>query len=199
MSTLPLAGFVLAGGRSSRMGQDKALLLLDGATLVERALEKMKTVCASVAIAGGGEALASFGRVVPDSVPGCGPLGGIVAALESTEFEWSLFLPVDVPLLTVDFLREFGRRCLASSAIAVMPQIGGRAEPICAGYSRRALPGLRQALEAGRFKVTAAAAASGLVDYVEIVDAAGMFVNVNTPEEFAEAERLLVLADAGSI
>jgi molybdopterin-guanine dinucleotide biosynthesis protein A len=180
------------------MGQDKALLLFDGTTLVSRALEKMKAVCASVAIAGGGESLASFGRVVPDSLPGCGPLGGIVAALEGSDFEWNLFLPVDVPLLTVDFLRELGERCLESSAVAVMPRIGGRAEPICAGYSRRALPGLRQALDAGRFKVTAAAAAAGLVDYVEIAET-GMFANVNTPEEFAAAERLLVLPDSGSI
>jgi molybdopterin-guanine dinucleotide biosynthesis protein A len=191
------------------MGQDKALLLFDGTTLVERALEKMKAVCASVAIAGGTEALTGFGRVVRDRLPGCGPLGGIVAALEwseseasrseASEFEWSLFLPVDVPLLTVDFLLELGQRCLESSAIAVMPRINGRVEPICAGYNRRALPGLRQALEAGRFKVTAAAEAAGRVDYMEIVDAAAMFANVNTPAEFAEAERFLMLPDAGSI
>ncbi len=94
-----MGGFVLAGGRSTRMGRDKALLELEGETLVARGLRTLGEVCAEVAIAGGAEELRRFGRVIPDGLPGCGPLGGIVAALEQTLFEWNLFLAVDVPFV----------------------------------------------------------------------------------------------------
>ena len=83
------------------MGQDKALLTLGGEPLVKIAARKLKAVCAEVAIAGGAEELARFGRVIPDNWPGCGPLGGIVSALEQSSFEWNLFLPVDAPFVPV--------------------------------------------------------------------------------------------------
>jgi len=187
MSSLPVAGFVLAGGRSLRMGRDKVLLEFGGELLIERALKKLGAVCASVAIAGGGEGLAAFGRVVPDGVTGCGPLGGIVAALETSEFEWALFLPVDVPLVPMSFVLGLAGRCLGSDAVAVLPRVEGRVEPLCAAYRRKALPGLREALAGGRFKVTEAAGGAGRVEYFDAEEAPERFANVNTPEEFSAA------------
>jgi molybdopterin-guanine dinucleotide biosynthesis protein A len=93
------AGYVLAGGRSTRMGRDKALLILDGETLVQRALRTLAEVCDEVAIAGGAPHLAQFGRLIPDPIPDSGPLAGIVAALEQSTHEWNLFLAVDVPFV----------------------------------------------------------------------------------------------------
>jgi molybdopterin-guanine dinucleotide biosynthesis protein A len=185
---------VLAGGRSSRMGRDKALLKLGGKTLVERAGGKLKAVCERVGIAGGDE-LAEFGRVVPDERPGCGPLGGIVAALESSEFEWNIFLPVDVPLVPVEFVQRLGERCLASDTVAVMARVDGRAEPLCAGYHRRALGGLRVALEQGDFKVMRAIEGAGEIEFMDIVEPGMQFLNLNTPEEFAAAEQYLIVAE----
>lgn len=186
MNLLPVAGFVLAGGRSTRMGQNKALLLLNGQTLVARAVAKLEAVCSSVAIAGGDENFAEYGRVVKDGRPGCGPLGGLVAALESSEFDWNIFLPVDAPLVTAEFVRSLVVRCLASTAIAVLPVVEERAEPLCAAYHRSALSGLRQALDAGRFKVTSAVEAAGRVEYFEVADGGAQFANVNRPDQFAE-------------
>lgn len=191
MSLLPVAGFVLAGGQSIRMGQDKALLLLEGQTLVARAIEKLGTVCSAVAIAGGGENLVEYGPVVKDESPGCGPLGGLISALESSEFEWNIFLPVDAPLVTVEFVRGLAERCLASTATAVMPLVRERVEPLCAAYHRSALSGLRQALEAGRLKVTTAVEAAGRIEYFEVADGAAQFANLNKPEEFAEVSKSL--------
>ena len=191
MSKLPAAGFVLAGGRSSRMGRDKALLMLGGRTLVERAVSKLEAVCERVGIAGGAEELAKFGRVVPDERPGCGPLGGIVAALESSEFEWNIFLPVDVPLVGVDFVRRLGERCLASEAVAVVARVDGQVQPLCAGYHRRIVTRLRAGLEKGDFKVMRVVEGVGEVEFVEIQEPGIQFLNLNTPEEFAEAELYL--------
>jgi molybdopterin-guanine dinucleotide biosynthesis protein A len=173
------------------MGRDKALLVFDGETLVERALGKMGAVCASIAIAGGGEELQRFGTVVPDARPGCGPLGGIVAALAHSELEWNLFLPVDVPLLPVEFLRKLAERCLASAAVAVLPRVEGRVEPLCAAYSGRALREMKKCLDAGRFKVTDAMEAAGPVEFLEVEGDRLQFANVNTPKEFEEAERYM--------
>lgn len=181
----PVAGFVLAGGKSSRMGRDKTLLELDGETLVERALRKLRGVCAEVAIAGGGEGLERFGRVVPDLTPGQGPLGGIVAALEQSNYEWNLFVGVDMP-----FVPEAALRALLAAAggaeMVVLAQADGYVQPLCGIYSRRALPVLRGELAAGRLKVKDAVAATGAISYLQVGEEA-WFRNLNTPEEFRVA------------
>ena len=177
------AGFVLAGGRSSRMGRDKAELEVGGVTLVARGLASLKTVCAEVAIAGGDERLARFGRVVRDETPDCGPLGGIVAALEQSAWEWNLFLAVDVPFVPEAVWRGLLLRAAEGGAICVMAR-GKYVQPLIAAYAKSAVGVLRKELEAGRWKMTAAIAAAGGVAYVDFADES-WFSNVNTPEEFA--------------
>jgi molybdopterin-guanine dinucleotide biosynthesis protein A len=182
------AGFLLCGGRSSRMGRDKALLLLDGELLVQRGLRTLGAVCAEVAIAGGVEDLSRFGKVIPDDVAECGPLGGIVSAMEQSSSEWNLFLSVDSPFVPVAALKRLLLIAAGSSLVCVMAQAAGVLQPLCAVYSRKALPILREELEAGRWKVTQAIAAAGeckMVDFEE----ESWFRNLNTPEEFADAER----------
>ena len=98
------AGFLLCGGQSSRMGTDKALLLLDGEPLVQRGLRTLDEVCREVAIAGGAQELSRFGRVIPDEVRGCGPLGGVVSALEQSLSEWNVFMSVDSPFVPASAL-----------------------------------------------------------------------------------------------
>lgn len=178
------AGFVLAGGRSSRMGQDKALLEFEGETLVERALRKMRAVCAEVALAGGGEGLERFGRVIPDGQRGCGPLGGIVSALEQSGFEWNLFLAVDVPFVPVAVLEGLLKRASGFDCVCVMAEADGQVQPLCAAYARRSVSKLREELDAGRWKVTAAIAAAGRVDRMQFSEES-WFRNVNTPDEFS--------------
>jgi molybdenum cofactor guanylyltransferase len=177
------------------MGRDKALLMLGRKTLVERAVEKLEVVCERVGIAGGTEELAKFGSVVRDEPPGCGPLGGIVAALEGREFEWSIFLPVDVPLVSLDVVRQLAERCLASSAGAVVVRVNGQVQPLCAGYRRRIVSGLRDALEQGDYKVMRAVEGAGEIEFADIQELGKQFLNVNTPEEFAEAEVYLAACE----
>ncbi|HTC74974.1 MAG TPA: molybdenum cofactor guanylyltransferase, partial [Edaphobacter sp.] len=150
------AGFVLAGGRSSRMGQDKALLTLGGEPLVKKAIRKLSKVCAGVSIAGGTEELRQFGRVIPDESVGCGPLGGIVAALEQSSFEWNLFLAVDAPFVPVSVLKALLFMVAGFPGVCVMARAQGVMQPLCAVYSRKALEVLKQELAAGRWKVTRA-------------------------------------------
>lgn len=166
------------------MGQDKALLVLAGETLVAHALRSLQSVCEEVAIAGGAAELADFGRVIPDGRPGYGPLGGIVAALEQTSSEWNLFLAVDVPFVPVQVWRALLKRAENSSAICVMAQASGQVQPLCAAYRRPARDALRRELDVGNWKVTAAIAVAGHVDLVEFAEPE-WFRNFNTPEDFA--------------
>ena len=182
------AGFVLAGGRSSRMGHDKALLMLDCEPLIAKGVRKLNRVCVEVAIAGGSENLAPFGRVISDKNPGCGPLSGIVAALGQSSFKWNLFLPVDAPFVPVSVLKAMLAQAADHPGVCVMARTQGVMQPLCAVYSRDALGVLERELAAGRRKVTHAIEAAGMVKFIDFGDS-GWFANLNTPEEFAEAER----------
>ncbi|MGA2170607.1 MAG: NTP transferase domain-containing protein [Terracidiphilus sp.] len=86
-------GFVLAGGRSSRMGEDKALLRLGGQPLVAHALGILRKAGLAASVAGAGSALGALAPVVEHANPGLGPLGGICAALASTTARRAVFLP----------------------------------------------------------------------------------------------------------
>ena len=89
-----VAAFVLAGGKSTRMGSDKAFVMLEGRTLLTRALELARTVSDNVRIVGSAEKFAAFAPVVEDVFRECGPLGGIHAALRASSAELNLMLAV---------------------------------------------------------------------------------------------------------
>ena len=167
------------------MGTDKAMLKLDGETLVGRAIRKLRHVCAEVAIAGGSPALERFGRVIPDLTPGQGPLGGIVTALEQSSYEWNLFLGVDMPFVPDEALRALVAAAGGREMI-LLAQANGYVQPLCGMYSRRALPALRRELEAGRLKLKDAAAATGSCVYLQM-GIETWFRNLNTPDNFRAA------------
>jgi molybdopterin-guanine dinucleotide biosynthesis protein A len=165
-------GFVLAGGRSSRMGQDKALLQVGGRPLVDLALDKFRSVgLAAARIAGSRTDLSSHASVVPDLHPGCGPLSGIEAALAATTQPLNIFLPVDMPLLPARFLHWMLQRAEITGALVTVPRINGRPQPLCAIYHRDLLPPITAALLAGNHKVMAVVtAAAGRSQTTDVFD-----------------------------
>ena len=147
-------GFVLAGGRSSRMGQDKALLQVGGRSLVDLALDKLRSIgVAAPRIAGARTDLSSHAAVVPDLHPGCGPLSGIEAALAASNQPLNLFLPVDMPLLPARFLHWMLLRAEITGALVTVPRFNGRPQPLCAVYHRDLLRPITASLLAGNYKV----------------------------------------------
>jgi molybdenum cofactor guanylyltransferase len=206
-------GFVLAGGRSSRMGRDKALLQVDGRPLVEVALDKLRRMgVAAPRIAGAQTDLSSHARVVPDLHPGCGPLSGIEAALAATTRPLNLFLPVDMPLLPSRFLSWILLRAEITGALVTVPRINGQPQPLCAVYHRDLLRPITASLLAGNYKVMpvvrAAAGQSQMVDVFDTERLASTdrelpgfsplplyrwFHNCNLPEDMAGIGNALVL------
>jgi len=146
-------GFVLAGGRSTRMGTDKALLHYAGRPLIGHAVELLKVAGAEPHIVGTRPDLAAYAPIVEDLHPVCGPLGGIEAALASSSSEWNVFLPVDLPLLPSVFLKYLIERARITGAAATIPTLAGEPEPLCAVYRRELLAGIRESIETGNYKV----------------------------------------------
>ena len=189
-----MIGYAAAGGRSARMGRDKALLPWGEATLLDHAIARLAAVCADTRILCGPAArYGDRGRpLVADAVPGAGPLGGLAAALADAGGADALVLAVDLPFVTVELLAA-----LASSrpgADAVVPAGPRGPEPLCALYRASCLEPVRRRLAAGELRMTSfwpdvqvwtlegdALAALG--------DPARLFANVNAPADYDAAGR----------
>src|SRR5215471_15241665 len=135
-STIDVTAFVLAGGKSSRMGSDKAFVRLGEANLLSRALRIAGTVTSAVRIVGDAKKFESFGQVVEDVYPDRGPLGGIHAALSSTATRWNLMLAVDLPFVRTELLSYLISQARESDVIVTVPQVDGGLQPLCAVYQR---------------------------------------------------------------
>lgn len=185
--------FILAGGKSTRMGTDKAFAHLDGRTLLARALDLARSVSSEVRIVGDKAKFAPFAPVVEDVFPGCGPLGGIHAALRSSQTELNVILAVDVPFVSLALLQHLITRARsASSAIATVPHSTGGWQPLCAVYRRGFANAAEQALGQGRYKIDALFSETNTQAVgQEELETAGfsprIFRNLNTPEELADA------------
>ena len=189
-----LSGFVLAGGKSTRMGQDKAALTLNGRTLLEHALAALREVCHDVAILGRHELYGALGPVIEDVFSGCGPLGGIHAALANSKTHLNLVIAVDTPFLVPEFLSYLAERATASNAIVTTPEIDDYTQPLCTVYSRDFLPIAEQALRQGNYKIVPLFPKDSTLvikesELRQFAFAADMFENLNTPEDLARARR----------
>ncbi|MFZ0818303.1 MAG: molybdenum cofactor guanylyltransferase [Candidatus Sulfotelmatobacter sp.] len=189
-----LTAFILAGGKSTRMGTDKAFVKYGGRTLLARALDLAHSITPRVFIVGNREKFAPFVPVVEDIFRDCGPLGGIHAALKTSSTELNLMLAVDTPFISTAFLQYLISQTQGVPETAVVvPRSGGRRQPLCAIYRREFADVAEIALRAGQNRI------DRLFDGVqtrvleqEELEAAGfsafLFRNLNTPEEL-EAEK----------
>jgi molybdopterin-guanine dinucleotide biosynthesis protein A len=186
-----VTAFILAGGQSSRMGSDKALLTVGNQTLLERALHTAAAVANTVFIAGPRDRYAQYGDVVEDVFPDCGPLGGIHAALCITQTELNLMLAVDTPSIGPDFLAWLLQQARASGELAVVPEALGGLQPLTAIYHRPLRVMAEQALKSGDYKIghLFSLVPTRHISEAEI-RAAGfspmLFRNVNTVEEYED-------------
>jgi molybdopterin-guanine dinucleotide biosynthesis protein A len=190
-------GFVLAGGQSSRMGRDKALVELAGRPLVAWALDVLRAAGLTARIAGARADLSAYAPVVPDEPVDAGPLAGVCAALNSTEAEWAVFVPVDLPLIPSSLIRFLMEHAQMTGAAVTAASLNGFAQTFPAVVWRDASPALRAELDAGRSGAFAAFTSVGVrvvpVEMVALQPESGWpayrwFWNVNTPEDLKRVE-----------
>ena len=167
------------------MGRDKALLRFHGAPLAAVVARAVRDAAGSVVLIGNPALAAVTGfPALPDLFPGEGPLGGIVTALRGTTADWNLICACDMPELTARFLSILFQAAEACDADVVLPLgAGGRLEPLCGVWHRRALGPVEAAFGSGIRKV--AAALSGLRAVPYRVTELTPLQNVNTPEDWS--------------
>jgi len=184
-----LAAFILAGGKSTRMGTDKAFVDYEGRTLVERALDLARSVTSEVCIVGSREKFAPFAPVVEDIFQECGPLGGIHAALRASAAELNLMLAVDTPFVSRAFLQYLINQARgAPEAVVVVPRVDGGWQPLCAVYRREFADAAENALRTGRNRIDRLfdEVRTRVIEQKELEGAGfslAIFRNLNTPEE----------------
>jgi molybdenum cofactor guanylyltransferase len=194
---------ILAGGRATRFeGRDKSALAVDGRTMLDRQLGELSPLTDDVMIVGGpARSVASTGartfqasvRHVADIVPGCGPLGGLHAALTAARGDALFAVACDMPYVSAAFAAYLFS--LAGGAAIVVPKTERGYHPLCAVYSRACLEPVAAHLAAGRL------ALRDLLDVVTVHvvaereisrfgRASRLLANVNTPAEYASLEAL---------
>jgi molybdopterin-guanine dinucleotide biosynthesis protein A len=167
------------------MGRDKAMLPFGGRPLAAHVASVVRDAAGSATLVGDPARHAGLGfELISDLLPGCGPLGGIHAALRHSRSEWNLIVACDMPGLSVPLLRELLEAAAGGSAGVLLPAAApGRPEPLCGVWRRDVADGLEEALARGVRKVAEAAAGLGMALWP--VGRVDHFANVNTPEEWA--------------
>jgi molybdenum cofactor guanylyltransferase len=181
MSTRPgLTGFILAGGKSARMGRDKALLDWHGRTMLDHMTDLISIVADEVHVIGRGR--------LPDRLQGLGPLSGIATALETSATDANLVVAVDLPKLTVKFLKYLKSKADRSNELLTACKIGSDF-PLCLVIQRRLLVEIQRRLASHDLSVHALIenTPSRLISEVELVSAgfdASLFRNINTEQDY---------------
>lgn len=193
MDPLPVTGIVLAGGRSLRLGRDKALLQLGGRPLIAIVADRLATVCREVIVASGPtRRYADLGLpVVTDRFPGIGALAGIHAGLHAASHEVALVAGCDMPFLDPRLLRAFVE-WVEGFDVAILRQ-GEEVEPLHAAYRRTCLEPIEAAIRAGRRRIISffeqVRVRYVLPEEVRRIDPdLRSFRNINTPEDWRAAQ-----------
>jgi molybdopterin-guanine dinucleotide biosynthesis protein A len=192
VSPSEVVGFAVAGGRSRRMGRDKALLEWKGGTLLDHAIGRLRAVCDEVHVLSGPERrYAALGLPVDvDERPEGGPLAGLAAALAAAAPRAALLLGIDIPFATVDLLAHI-RDAVAGWDAAVPAHERGQ-EPLCAAYAASCLDPVREALAARELKMTSfwprvRVRVLDSADLARFGPADRLFHNLNAPADYATA------------
>jgi molybdopterin-guanine dinucleotide biosynthesis protein A len=190
-----VTGVVLAGGKSSRMGFNKALIEFGGRRLIDATVERLSELFSEVLIIANNLELYSYlgVRVIPDLIPDSGSLGGIYTGLSAAAHSKGFFAACDMPFLSADLIALLVGE--TDDWDVVVPRVAGELQPLHAVYRKTCLPFIKEAIDAGKFKI------AGFFPKVKVStieepalravdpDLLGL-VNVNTPPDLERAEAI---------
>ncbi len=175
---------ILAGGKSSRMGEDKSLIHIGGLTILELLARQLQPLVAEVLISSNDPASHIFLGLplVPDESPDCGPIMGILSCLSAARHEKVIFTPCDIPGLPAAFITDLLARAQSADVVMAL-DARGRYEPLLAVYSRRLVPLIRGLVTAGERRIVSILGLPGISS--EFVSLAGQtwYYNLNSPED----------------
>ena len=183
---MQITGIILSGGQSTRMGTDKALLQINGKTLLESALGICRPVCGDILISSNNPEHEKFGdKIIPDEIKNCGPLGGIYSCLKKSDTDWNFIISVDSAFVTQDFVEFLISETGDFDAVVPFHQNGK--EPLIALYHKNCIPAINERIKLNDYKM------HNLLNKLNTkftnVDSwikknPGIFKNLNRPEDF---------------
>jgi len=190
-----ISGIILAGGRSSRLGTEKGLVMLAGKELITYPIGTLSTLALHILIGSNNAEYTKFGHpVIPDLVASIGPMGGLYSCLNASSTDMNLVLSCDMPFVPPQLMDHL--LGLAGDAEVVLPTLDGLyPEPMCGLYRRSVLGTMEQFIAQGRYK---------LADFFQEVRfrmvrldpqwpfySGLIMANINTPEDLKEAEKVI--------
>lgn len=145
---MDITGIILCGGKSSRMGGDKAMIDFQGKRMVEHVLENIKPICKEILISANDEKFDEFGHpVVPDQWLDFGPAAGIQSSLEKSGTELNLIISCDLPLASTEMLQYLYQ--FSEFAEITVPRVDTHLQPLCGYYKTGIRNRFRQYLLSG--------------------------------------------------
>ncbi|HWQ69524.1 MAG TPA: molybdenum cofactor guanylyltransferase [Patescibacteria group bacterium] len=188
-----MTGIVLAGGKSSRMGANKAFIEFGGKRLIEATVDCLKALFPEVLIIANDPPLYAYLgiEVIPDLIPDSGSLGGIYTGLSAASHPACFFVACDMPFLNAELIKLLVRE--AEGWDAVVPRVRGELQPLHAVYAKSCLPLMKESIDASVLKIARFFPKAK----VKIIEEPALraldpyllgFVNVNTPLELEQAQ-----------
>jgi molybdopterin-guanine dinucleotide biosynthesis protein A/nucleoside-triphosphatase THEP1 len=176
---------IMAGGSSTRMGTDKSMLPIEGRPIIERICERLSTCFEQILISADNKEKFEFlgCKVVPDKIPGQGPLMGIASALEASSHELNFVVACDIPHIELGHVRRVISEAVNGEYDIVVPVASdGQYEPLFAAYRKSALRAINKVLSLGGRKISEVFALCS----VKKIDLGADLVNLNTTAEYEE-------------
>ncbi len=182
---MSFSGIIVSGGRSSRMGEDKALLEVDGKPMIQYVSEVLRATCDEIIIASSNEKHAKFGDfMVEDTPKGMGPIAGIQAGLQAAKYEQSIVLSCDTPFVTKEILEVLKEQCQGERI--TLASCEGKLQPLIAIYSKAVSMTIAQSLNNNeRSLMQLQETCNAKVIHFD-ASKAKAFENINTPSEWKQ-------------
>lgn len=179
---------IIAGGRSGRFGSDKSLYKFEGKTMIQHVFDAVSPVFEEIVIiANDSEKFSFLGvQVIPDIIPGLGPIGGIYTAVEKLEAGRIFIFPCDMPFLNTGFIRYMAD--IPDLYDIVVPEFNGHYQPLHAIYSKNCITAIKRNIDAGDYRMSGffeghSIRAVGEDEIAFYDDPLRMFRNVNFRED----------------
>ena len=149
---MQISAIILAGGKSKRMGTDKAMMKLDGVTLLDKVIALCQKVCDDILISSNKQEHKVYGYpLVADEVPDCGPIGGIYSCLKESKTRWNFVISVDAAYVDAGFVDFLKGEIFDGDAIVPYTQRGK--EPLIALYNKSCLKIMEGKIKSGDYKM----------------------------------------------
>ena len=178
----------MAGGKSSRMGSDKSLMILNGKTLIEYSIDALKPLCEIVMISSNNFIYDYTGcEVWPDELPDGSPMIGIYSCLKRSQTEFNIILSCDMPLINTSLL-EYLLENASDSDITVPIHGNNLIEPLCGIYKQTCLPVLKSYIDKGNYRLNESIRSTShrlvTIDHQTPGFSENLFSNINTQDDF---------------